>query len=126
MTTNKTTVKKAKSKSNIVESDTVIRVHNNAVYLNYGEITYISNKEFLEKLLEGKLKKSDHKRAKAVQFGLLTEDGIDNDNGIFLTVKGKAVYVCPEDGVLLISSVAEFTQLLNAKIREVVMGVFED
>lgn len=126
MTSNKTTTKKAKSKSNIIESDTVVRVHNNAVYLNFGETTYISNKEFLEKLLEGKLKKSNHKRAKAVRFGLLNEDGIDNDNGIFLTVKGKAVYVSPDDDVLLISSVHEFKQLLNDEIKEVVMGVFED
>lgn len=126
MTSNKTTTKKAKSKSNIIESDTVVRVHNNAVYLNFGETTYISNRGFLEKLLEGKLKKSNHKRAKAVRFGLLNEDGIDNDNGIFLTVKGKAVYVSPDDDVLLISSVHEFKQLLNDEIKEVVMGVFED
>lgn len=106
----------------IEDTEYNIALGEKALFVNYGEKTFVTSKNIAEMLLNGKLKTKDKKIAKAVQLGVFGVNGIENDTGVFLTVKGKAVYFSPKKDLLLVSSVSSLKKLYTGEEQRIKLG----
>lgn len=118
---------KAEPKATIEDVDCILRTTKtgNGLLVEWEDNVYISNVEFVSQLIDGTLTKKDGSKAKSVPLGLLTTDGIqDTEPQLFLTLKGKSMYFCPEEGTLLIVPVSNVQSVLSGKTEKTNMGKF--
>lgn len=114
-------------KSTIEDVDCILRTtkSGNGLLVEWEDNVYISNVEFVSQLIDGTLTKKDGSKAKSVPLGLLTTDGIvDTEPQLFLTLKGKSMYFCPEEGTLLIVPVSNVQSVLSGTSEKTNMGKF--
>ena len=116
--------------SEIKDVNCYMKIVKNALLIEWKEKTYITNLEFVEQLVNGKLKKKDGNLAKSIKLGILTKDekqntkiDNDNDNDIFLTLKNKSFYFSV-DGQLLIVPISNVKKLLASVFEYTKMGMF--
>lgn len=117
--------KKEASKT-IVDTECNLKIRGKSLLVEYENVTYIAYKEFVEKLVNGKLTKQDGSTAKAIKLNILTEkDGIvEPKKDIFLTVKAKSFYIKINDD-LLIAPLDNLQKLVTGEYTWVKMGLFE-
>ena len=53
---------KKNKKSKIVDANCYVKLTEKAVFIDYEDQTYVGNREYLEKLIEGKLKTKEKKK----------------------------------------------------------------
>lgn len=127
--TKKTATKKTKqttvSEKEIVDVNCIINKSDKAVYINWNNETYVGSRNLLQQLADGTLTKQDGTKAKAIPLSLKTDDGLQNLDKVFLTVKGKAVYFVPDEKTFLITSLDDIVKLLNDEFHYVKMGMFK-
>ena len=115
---------KKTKKSKIVDANCYVKLTEKAVFIEYEDETYVGNREYLEKLLEGKLKtKEKKKKAKSINLGLMEDDEIQ-ETDVFLTKKGESMYFVPEEDQVLIAPISAFEKLIEGEWSYVRMGKF--
>ena len=117
----------AKPVGKIVDVECIISTteKGNGLLLSWEGDMYITNVQFLSELIEGTLKTQKGKKAKAVQLGLLTKDGIDKTE-LFLTLKGKSLYFSPSKGTLFVVPVSTVSSIIEGTVDKTHMGEFVD
>jgi len=79
----------------------------------------------MEKLLNGTLRTIDDKKQKSIRLGIISEDGINNDVSIWITMKNKSLYFVPEENVVLITPVSNLKKLLSGEYQYTKFGRFK-
>lgn len=97
----------------------------NGLLLSWEGDMYITNVQFLKELIDGKLKTKDGKKAKGVNLGLLTTDGIVKTDH-YLNIKGKSVYFSPSEGELFVAPVSTVQKIIDGTETKTHMGKFVD
>jgi len=115
---------KKQKETTIEDVDCYINTSEKAVFIKWNDETYITNRELVEQLVEGRLKTKAGKKAKAVNLGIFTDEGI-NETDVFLTVKDKSVYFVPQEGKVMITALSLMKELLMGKTDSVRMGMFK-
>lgn len=107
----------------IVEVDCIISTtkEGNGLLVSWENDMYITNVDFVNQLLDGKLMKKDKTVAKGVKLGLLTKDGIDATE-LYLNVKGKSFYFAPSEDRLFIAPVSVVKDIIAGKVIKTHMG----
>lgn len=116
---------KNKSTSKIVDARCKITVSGDALLIKYKNDIYVTNLNWVEKLLDGTLKTKENKKQKSVSLGVFTDQGIDNDIDVWLTLKGKSVYFVPTNDEVLIAPVSNLQKLISGEIDKTRMGKFK-
>ena len=97
----------------------------NGLLVSWEGDMYITNVQFLNQLIDGKLKTLKGKKAKGVNLGLLTNDGIDKTD-LYLNIKGKSIYFSPSEGTLLVVPVSTVKDIIAGTVDRTHMGKFVD
>ena len=118
---------KTKKQGKIVDVECIISTteSGNGLLLSWEGDMYITNVQFLNELIGGKLETKEGKKAKGVNLGLLTNDGIDKTD-LYLNIKGKSFYFSPSEGTLFVVPVSTVQKVLNGTVERTHMGEFVD
>lgn len=119
--------KTTENKGKIVDVECIISTteSGNGLLLSWEGDMYITNVQFLNELIDGKLKTLKGKKAKGVNLGLLNGDGIDKTD-LYLNIKGKSVYFSPSEGKLFVAPVSIVKDIIAGKTDRTHMGEFVD
>ena len=115
------------NKGKIVDVECIISTteSGNGLLLSWDGDMYITNVQFLNQLIDGKLKTLKGKKAKGVNLGLLTNDGIDKTD-LYLNIKGKSFYFSPSEGKLFVAPVSTVKDIIAGNTDRTHMGEFVD
>ena len=119
--------KQTENKGKIVDVECIISTteSGNGLLLSWEGDMYITNVQFLNQLIDGKLKTKEGKKAKGVNLGLLTNDGIDKTDH-YLNIKGKSIYFSPSEGKLFVVPVSTVQKVIDGTVGRTHMGEFVD
>ena len=119
--------KPTENKSKIVDVECIISTTESGkgLLLSWDGNMYITNVQLLTQLIDGKLKTIKGKKAKGVNLGLLTDDGIDKTD-LYLNIKGKSIYFSPSEGKLFVVPVSTVKDVIVGKVDRTHMGEFVD
>lgn len=119
--------KPKENKSKIVDVECIISTtkSGNGLLVSWEGDMYITNVQFLNQLIDGKLKTLEGKKAKGVNLGLLTNDGIDKTD-LYLNIKGKSIYFSPSEGKLFVVPVSTVVDIIAGNTDRTHMGEFVD
>lgn len=119
--------KATENKGKIVDVECIISTTESGkgLLLSWDGDMYITNVQFLTDLIEGKLKTIKGKKAKGVNLGLLSNDGIDKTD-LYLNIKGKSIYFSPSEGKLFVVPVSTVKDVIVGKTDRTHMGEFVD
>ena len=119
--------KAKENKGKIVDVECIISTteSGNGLLLSWEGDMYITNVQFLTQLIGGKLKTLKGDKAKGVNLGLLTNDGIDKTD-LYLNIKGKSIYFSPSDGKLFVVPVSTVKEIIEGTVDRTHMGEFVD
>ena len=114
-------------KGKIVDVECIISTteSGNGLLLSWEGDMYITNVQFLNELIEGKLMKQDGSKSKGVNLGLLTDGGIGK-TGLYLNLKDKSFYFTPSKDRLFVVPVSTVQKILDGTIDRTHMGEFVD
>jgi len=120
-------VKAKVSKSKIVDVECIISTteSGNGLLVSWEGDMYITNVQFLNELIDGKLKTLKGKKAKGINLGLLSGDGIVKTD-LYLNIKGKSIYFSPSEGTLLVVPVSTVKEIIEGTVQRTHMGKIED
>ena len=119
--------KEKEHKGKIVDVECIISTtgSGNGLLVSWEGDMYITNVQFLNQLIDGKLKTLKGKKAKGVNLGLLSDDGIVKTE-LYLNIKGKSIYFSPSEGTLLVVPVSTVKEIIEGTVQKTHMGKFVD
>jgi len=119
--------KEKEHKGKIVDVECIISIteSGNGLLVSWEGDMYITNVQFLNQLIDGKLKTLKGKKAKGVNLGLLTDDGIHKTD-LYLNIKGKSIYFSPSEGKLFVVPVSTVKDVIVGTVERTHMGEFVD
>ena len=118
---------KKENRGKIVDVECIISTteSGNGLLVSWEGDMYITNVQFLNQLIDGKLKTLKGKKAKGVNLGLLSKDGIDKTD-LYLNIKGKSIYFSPSEGTLFVVPVSTVKEVIEGTVDRTHMGKFVD
>jgi len=117
--------KNNKKDQTIKDVNCFLKIRENSVYVDYENEIYITSKELFVNLVMGDLETKKGEPCHTLSLGKFDENGIDNDSGVFLSVKGKSMYLVLEENKFLISSMFGAKKLITGEWDNMRFGEFQ-